>query len=151
MTPQTTKTARLATAVLAAVGLLTSADAALAHHSFAMFDLTKKLTLVGTVTRFEWTNPHSFIWVLAPGPDGKVKEWAAEGQSPNFLGRRGWSKRTVQPGDKITLIISPLKDGAPGGMFSSMVLADGQTMTQSGIGAGATQPPGAPAATPAAR
>ena len=136
----TTKT-RIAGIAIAA--LFASAGSALAHHSFAMFDLTKKTTLVGTVTKFDWTNPHSFIWVAVPDKDGKLVVWAAEGQSPNFLGRRGWSKRTVQPGDKITLIISPLKDGSPGGMFNSMVLADGRTITQSGIGAVAR--PAAPA------
>ena len=131
------RTTRTRLAGIAIVALLVSAGSALAHHSFAMFDLTKKTTLVGTVTKFDWTNPHSFIWVAGPDKDGKPVVWAAEGQSPNFLGRRGWSKRTVQPGDKITLIISPLKDGSPGGMFSSMVLADGRTVTQSGIGVAA--------------
>ncbi len=132
-------------AALAAAGLLAGAGSALAHHSFAMFDLSKKVTLVGTVTKFDWTNPHSFVWVAVPDKDGKLVVWGAEGQSPNFLGRRGWSKRTVEPGDKITLIISPLKDGSPGGMFSSMILPNGQTITQSGIGAAARPaPPAAP-------
>lgn len=103
-----------------------------AHHSFSMFDFSKEVTLTGTVSKFEWTNPHSFIWVDVVNAEGKVETWGAEGQSPNFLGRRGWSKDTVKPGDKVTLVISPLRDGRTGGMFKSMTLPTGKVIDQRG-------------------
>jgi Family of unknown function (DUF6152) len=104
-----------------------------AHHSFSMFDITKEVELVGTVSKFDWTNPHSFVWVDVTGSDGKVVTWGAEGQSPNYLGRRGWSKDTLKVGDKVTLVIMPLRDGRPGGMFKRLTLPDGKVIDQTGI------------------
>jgi hypothetical protein len=106
---------------------------ALAHHSFAMFDFQQNKTLSGTVVQFDWTNPHTFLWLdCATGAGGAVEKWAIEGMSPNYLGRRGWSKTTVQPGDKITVTIHPLKDGVKGGTLLKIVLPDGKEMTNLG-------------------
>ncbi len=104
-----------------------------AHHSFAMFDMAKSVTLEGTIKQFDWTNPHTFVWVNVVNGEGKVETWGIEGQSPNFLGRRGWSKNSVRPGDKVSVVISPLKDGRAGGMFRSMILPTGKTITQMGL------------------
>lgn len=103
-----------------------------AHHSFAMFDFTKEVTLTGTINKFDWTNPHTFVWIDVVNGEGKVETWAAEGQSPNYLGRRGWSRDTVKTGDKVTLVLNPLRDGRTGGMFKNMTLPDGKVIDQRG-------------------
>jgi len=103
-----------------------------AHHSFAPFDLTQEKTITGTVSRFEWTNPHSWIWVDVPNEKGGVDTWAVEGMSPNYLARRGWSKTTLEPGDKITVAVRPLRSGEHGGLFVRATLADGRVLMQTG-------------------
>jgi len=113
-------------------GLAASGVTARAHHSFAPFDLTMEKTITGTVSRFEWTNPHSWIWVDVPNDKGGVDAWAVEGMSPNYLARRGWSKSTLKPGEKITISVRPLKSGDKGGMFVRATLSDGRVLTQSG-------------------
>jgi hypothetical protein len=113
-------------------GLVASGVTARAHHSFAPFDLTMEKTITGTVSRFEWTNPHSWIWVDVPNDKGGVDAWAVEGMSPNYLARRGWSKSTLKPGEKITISVRPLKNGDKGGMFVRATLSDGRVLTQSG-------------------
>ena len=77
--------------VLAAT-LLLAAPRLLAHHSFAAFDMSKEQTITGVVSRFDWTTPHTFIWVDVANDKGVVESWGIEGMSPNYLGRRGWSK-----------------------------------------------------------
>ena len=95
-----------------------------AHHSFAAFDMSKEQTITGVVSRFDWTNPHTFIWVDVTNDKGVVETWGIEGMSPNFLGRRGWSKTSVKPGDKITVSVRPLKEGKTGGMFIRAQIGD---------------------------
>src|SRR6187551_142435 len=96
-----------------------------AHHSFAMFDSANKTTITGTVTKFEWTNPHVFIEVDVPGTKGELKHWSVELGSPSILLRSGWKFTDVKPGDKITAILNPLRDGRPGGMLYRLTLPDG--------------------------
>ncbi|MEO6378806.1 MAG: DUF6152 family protein [Caulobacteraceae bacterium] len=116
---------RLFLSVLTAC-LLAGAGAASAHHSFAMFDQSKRVTLNGTVKEFQWTNPHSWIQLnVANG--GATEEWAIEALSPNVLGRQGWKRNTLKPGDKITVVINPLRNNGPGGNLVSVKLADGTT------------------------
>jgi hypothetical protein len=95
-----------------------------AHHSFAAFDMSKEQTITGVVSRFDWTNPHTFIWVDVTNDKGVVETWAIEGMSPNYLGRRGWSKNSVKPGEKITVTVRPLKEGKTGGMFIRAQIGD---------------------------
>ena len=95
-----------------------------AHHSFAAFDMSKEQTITGVVSRFDWTNPHTFIWVDVVNDKGVTETWAIEGMSPNYLGRRGWSKNSVKPGEKITVSIRPLKEGKSGGMFIRAQIGD---------------------------
>jgi hypothetical protein len=106
--------------------------AAIAHHSYAMFDLSQTVTLQGTIRDFQWTNPHSWIWIDVPDAKGAAQQWGIEGMSPNYLARRGWSKHTLRPGDKVSLVIHPLKGVEHGGSFMSVTLADGTVMRQSG-------------------
>ena len=103
-----------------------------AHHSFAAFDMKQEKTITGVVSRFDWTNPHTFIWVDwrchvgvdVPNEKGVIESWGIEGMSPNYLGRRGWSKHSVKPGEKITVTIHPLKEGKTGGMFMRAQIGD---------------------------
>jgi len=98
-----------------------------AHHSFAMFDMQKKVTLQGAVVRFKWTNPHSWLELDVAGKTG-TDRWAIEMTSPNNLALEGWKRTTVKPGDKVVLIVHPLRDGGKGGSFVGVRLPDGSTL-----------------------
>lgn len=88
------------------------APPALAHHSGAMFDLAHQITLTGVVTKVEWTNPHTFMYVNVKKDKGVVEEWAIEINSPNFLRHNGWTSSTVSAGDTITCTGAPAKSGS---------------------------------------
>ena len=98
---------------------------ALAHHSFAMFDLDKRGTLTGTVREFQFTNPHCWIQLLVKTGESTL-EWSIEMGSPAHLIRAGWKPNTLKPGEKITVVYHPLRDGAQGGSFISAVTDDGK-------------------------
>jgi hypothetical protein len=97
----------------------------LAHHSGAMFDDKESVTLNGTVKVFQWTNPHCWIQVLVPGRQ-EPTEWSVEMGSPAQLFRGGWKPGTLKAGDKITVVIHPMRDGSKGGLFVSAIGADGK-------------------------
>ena len=109
--------------IIGAAVLLT-APPANAHHSFAMFDQQKVMTLNGTVKEFRWVNPHSAIFVKIDGSDDPDKLWSVEMTSPSNLTRRGWTRDTLKPGDRISVEINPLRDGRHGGGFRSATLLD---------------------------
>ena len=92
----------------------------LAHHSFAMFDTAKRVTMSGTVTAFEWTNPHVYIELDVPDEKGTVKHWSVELGSPSILMQAGWKFTDVKVGDKITVVLSPLRSGEPGGLLAQV-------------------------------
>ena len=101
--------------LLAAAGAAAlAALPATAHHSFAMFDQTKQMTLNGTVHEFQWTNPHAFIELDVPS-GARTQRWAIELNSPNNLTRQGWKRNSLKAGEKISVRIAPLRDGHPGG------------------------------------
>jgi hypothetical protein len=102
-----------------AFAMLLAASAALAHHSFAMFDQTKTIALQGAVKELRWTNPHVFIQVLVKNDKGAEDEWSIEMTSPEHLSRTGWRPGTLKPGDQVTLSIHPLVDGDNGGQYLS--------------------------------
>jgi hypothetical protein len=112
---------------LLAVGMLLAIPA-LAHHSFTMFDTTKAITITGTVTEFQWTNPHSYIEIDVPDESGAIKHWAIEMGSPSILQQSGWKFSNLKKGDKTTLVINPLKDGRPGGFLNTATLPDGRVL-----------------------
>jgi len=118
--------------LIAAALVAAMAVTAAAHHSFAPFNMETEKTISGTVKKFDWTNPHTWIWVDVANDKGGVDTWGIEGMSPNFLGRRGWTKNSLKPGDKVTIVIRPLRDGSPGGMFVRATLADGHELRSSG-------------------
>jgi hypothetical protein len=98
---------------------------ALAHHSGAMFDDRKSLTLTGTVNGFQWTNPHCWIQVLVPGESGAT-EWSVEMGSPSQLFKGGWRPTTLKVGTGISVVIHPMRDGTHGGLFVSATDEDGK-------------------------
>lgn len=116
-----------------------------AHHSFVMFDTTMQVTVKGTVTAFEWTNPHAYIEIDAPGTDGKVKHWSVELGSPSILMQGGWKHSTLKKGENIAVLINPLKNGDPGGLLVQATLEDGRTLGN-GPGRGPAAPKGGSAA-----
>src|SRR6201986_2644366 len=103
----------LALAGVAVVSL--AAAPAFSHHSSAMFDHQKNVTLEGTVKEFQWTNPHSWIQLVVKDASGKEVEYSNEGGSPNGLSRSGWKRTSLKPADKAIAVIHPLKDGTNGG------------------------------------
>ncbi|MEO8100259.1 MAG: DUF6152 family protein [Acidobacteriota bacterium] len=98
------------------------------HHSFVMFETTKQVTLAGTVTGFEWTNPHAYIEIDVKDDAGAVKHWSIEMGSPSILQQSGWKHNTLKSGAIVTLIVNPLKNGNPGGLLVQANLADGKKL-----------------------
>ena len=119
---------RTALAGCFAATALAIACAASAHHSFAMFDQSKQVPLTGTIREFQWTNPHAFIHIDVPNTEGASDLWKVELNSPNNLKRQGWKSSELKPGDKVTVVINPLRDGSKGGLFVSATLADGKVL-----------------------
>jgi hypothetical protein len=113
---------------LAVVAVAVGAIPAAAHHSFAMFDATKTMTLEGSIKEFHWTNPHSWIFVMVPDAKGQPEEWAIELGSPSGLLRQGWEPKTLTAGMKVKVLIRPLKDGKAGGQFLGVTLPDGKQL-----------------------
>jgi len=111
--------------LLWAVSLVAMAGTALAHHSAAMFDFSRTVTVQGTVKEFQYTNPHSWLQVLVASPDGKTVEWGFETEGPSTLLRVGIKLKTFQPGDKVTIVAHPMRDGRPAGAWVSATKADG--------------------------
>jgi hypothetical protein len=123
---------RFGTLAAMVLGALAFAGSAAAHHSFSQFDMATQKTLEGDVVEFQWTNPHTWTWIDVKNADGTVTKWGLEGMSPNFLGRRGWSKNTLKPGDHVKLVVAPLKSGEHGGTFLRATLKDGTEMVMFG-------------------
>lgn len=99
-----------------------------AHHSFAMFDKNKVVTVKGVVSKVEWRNPHVFIFITAPDGKGGTTQYAVECNSPNVLMRTGWKASTVKVGDAISIDLYPLRDGRPGGLLDTVTLANGEKL-----------------------
>jgi hypothetical protein len=114
--------------VVSALGVSSLAGPAVAHHSFAMYDRTKTLTVSGTVKKYVWANPHVVIDVLADNPKGVTEIWEIEASSPSVMARDGWTNRVLRAGDRIEIGIHPRKDGAPGGALADerRILVNGQ-------------------------
>ena len=117
--------------VIAAVGLplLLAVAPASAHHSGAMFDANKDVTLNGTIKELQWTNPHSWVELMVPDA-GKDVQWSFEMEGPNVMHREGWNPKIILPGDHVTIVAHPLKDGRSGGSLVSIKLPDGRTLTR---------------------
>ena len=105
-------------ALLASGVLVVASSAARAHHSFAMFDQANPIELEGIVQEFKYTNPHSYLLLEVKGDDGAITVWNLEGSAPSILGRDGWSRDSLKPGDHVVVTIDPLHSGAPGGSWN---------------------------------
>ena len=115
-------------AVVAAAGVQ-------AHHSFAMFDNENQIKLKGTVTDFQWTNPHVYIELdgVDVYKDSKdVKSWTIECANPGILNRIGWKFNMLKAGDEVTLIVAPLRSGEPGALLKQITLPDGRVFSNGG-------------------
>jgi hypothetical protein len=113
---------------------------ALAHHSMAGFDRTKTVSMSGTVKQFKWANPHAWIELEVPDGKGGTSSWNVEMTSPAVLIRAGWKSSVVKPGDKVTVQAHPQISGEPGGIFVSLTLPDGRTLTDKPATAAAPEP-----------
>jgi Family of unknown function (DUF6152) len=135
------KTLVAALAVTAFLGLASSP--ALAHHGAAnLYDMSKPVTLKGTITRFEWTNPHNQISFDVTDDKGNVAHWIVATEPPQVMLERGWTRKSLKAGDQVTVYVFVAKNGAPVGNLQKIVLPDGTELT-------AAPPPAA--AAPAAR
>jgi uncharacterized protein DUF6152 len=135
-----------------AAGLATVATA---HHSTAEFDYTKQVTIKGIVKEVQWTNPHSYIQLIADGTSGEKVQWSVEIGSPSLNINMGWRKNSVKVGDVVTMNLSPARSGKPYGTLRVLTFADGHKLegVAAKVGAGPggpppTSPPTPPAATP---
>jgi hypothetical protein len=116
------------TLVITAVLVAMAVGSLAAHHSPVMFDRSVRKTIVGTVVEFAWTNPHASIQLDVPNEKGGTDRWGVELGSPNSMVQSGWRSTSVKPGDKVTVVVNPLKSGEFGGIFVSITLADGRTL-----------------------
>lgn len=117
----------------AVAALVLSSSVALAHHSFAMFDLAKDLTVEAVVKEVQFTNPHVWLQIMVTDDKGVATEWSIESGAPGMMLRNGWKPSTLKPGDKVTLTMHPLKNGSPGGSLVNVKVPDGRV-----LGPGAT-------------
>jgi hypothetical protein len=119
---------------LAGTAMAMYAIPAFAHHSFAMFDGHKKVTLQGTVKEFDWTYPHMWIVMMVPDAKGQQRQWTIEMGAPSTAAKDGWVPKTLTPGMKVTAVIRPLKDGSNGGQFLMVTLPGGKVMNTNAAG-----------------
>ncbi len=118
--------------LLSTICLAMVTGTAAAHHSFAMFDRDHQILLSGTVTKFEWQNPHVYIHLKAKDAAGKTSDWLIECANPGILNRVGWKFNIVKENDQITAVVSPLRTGEPAGLLQQIKLADGRIMENGG-------------------
>jgi len=116
--------------ILASLAVMVAAGPAMAHHSAAMFDAGKSVTLVGTIKEFQFTNPHSWVQVLVPDASGKPVEWSIEWGGVSALYRQGIRKASLKPGDRVTIIGHPLRNGNFSASMTSVTGADGMPIGQ---------------------
>jgi hypothetical protein len=127
---------QLARILLLFSGLLLGSTAAVAHHSFAMFDQSKSVTVEGTVKSVDYANPHVWVDMTVMNAQNQPITWSFEGGNLGGLYRMGWTKDTIRAGDKIKMEAHPIKDGTPGGQIMRVTLSDGRVL---GRGPGAAQ------------
>lgn len=119
-------TRRLAAAAVVAAVLIMGGVNLDAHHSHAMFDMTREVSITGTVTAYAYRNPHVFLYVDVKADDGTVQNWAVEMSNISNMESRGIYLSTFKPGDTVTVKLNRLRDGRPGGNYTSVVAADGK-------------------------
>ena len=106
--------------------ILAIAGTAMAHHSFAVYDHTRTLNLKGTVTKWQWSNPHAYLDIEVRDTNGAVKHYTLEGTSINMLQRTGWRSNMIKAGDQVSAVAAPLLNGEPGGLLLEITLPNGE-------------------------
>jgi DNA/RNA endonuclease YhcR with UshA esterase domain len=109
---------------------------ALAHHSSAAFDVQHRVTVTGKVTKFDWANPHAFIYLDVKNKNGGTDAWRVEGNTPNMLSRVGWKSESIKTGDEVTVTGAPAKNGTTVMRLDSVILANGQKLDGQGFNSG---------------
>ncbi len=109
--------------MIAALGVT---GTALAHHSYAVYDHTRAISVTGIVTKWQWTNPHAYLDIDVKEPDGAVRHYSLESISINQLQRIGWHVSTIKAGDEVKVVFAPLLSGQPGGVLLEITLPNGQ-------------------------
>lgn len=113
-----------------AAALAASAStAAWAHHSTALYDFKQSLTLKGTVRSFQWANPHNYLQLVVTDAKGKQVEWSIEAGTPATATRQGWTKDVVHAGDKVTVVVAPMRNGKPDGTIKTITLPNGKVLS----------------------
>jgi hypothetical protein len=105
-----------------------AAAPASAHHSAAIYDRNHPITLKGVIKDMQWQNPHGWIEVLTGPEAGKTQAWTIEMEGPNVMQREGWSRFSLMPGDRISAVVMPLKDGRPGARLVEVTKSDGTVL-----------------------
>ena len=106
------------------------ASASLAHHSPIVFDRTREVTIVGTVTEFKWSSPHAWIHLDVKDASGHVDNWGVEMDPASVLAKVGWKSTTIKAGDKVSIVVHPLRNNEKGGQYVSITLPDGTKLGQ---------------------
>jgi hypothetical protein len=116
-------------AMALAIGLMGGTSAVLAHHGANLYDTSKPVILKGTITKFEWGNPHNQIFFDVTDDKGAVVHWVAATEPPLVMVERGWTRKSLNAGDQVTVYIFAAKNGATVGNLQKIVLADGKELT----------------------
>ena len=125
---------RILASVAAGIALFGVSYPVLAHHGRATYDETKLATIMGTVSSFQFSNPHALLILNVKDGKGNIEQWTGEGTSPNMLVREGWDKRTIKPGDQITATGHPARNGTNSMRIEKIVLPNGRELTFEGPG-----------------
>ena len=133
---------RLLTVFVASVALLVAPVPLLAHHANAVFDVGKRVTVTGTVTEWFWANPHCLLRLDVKDASGQILNWVGETQAPPNMIPWGWSKQSFKPGDEVTVILEPVKNGQRLGRLLQARLPDGKTLVAGASAAAVVGPTG---------
>jgi hypothetical protein len=120
--------------VVAAVAVVASAGTMFAHHGANLYDSTKAVMLKGTITQFEWGNPHNQIYFDVKDDKGNIVHWVTSTEPPAVMSEQGWTRKSLKPGDEITAYVYAAKNGAPVGNLQRVVKADGTELRAGGGG-----------------
>jgi predicted component of type VI protein secretion system len=111
------------------VGVMLSASPAQSHHSNVAYEVTKVITITGVVKEFRWVNPHTWLHIVVDDGKGGKVEWQVEGRAPGVLLRAGWTKTSLKPGERVTVDMSPAKDGTNVGIIARVTKEDGTILS----------------------
>jgi hypothetical protein len=119
-------------ALCSAMAVLLHAVAAFPHHSNSAYQVDQVMTITGIVKEWKWTNPHTWLYLTVDDEKGGKVEWAVEGRAPGVLGRAGWDRFVLKPGEKVTVHMSPAKDGSHVGIIARVTKEDGTILGNGG-------------------